>query len=489
MARTKKSKPGDRARRQAAISCEALEVSSTTVQATSVHGVEQLATKFNESVRRWNNHKAHVKTQVDPLKEALRSAQSPDRSHTVNMLELTGAVEEFEELVSNICTACDGGVAYAITTREVSEQPGLEIPEFVNCGQVDGSDEAEPVQLEVSSIEHRDKGGSGIEELEQVITGYQNRAVACIEVGLKVLAKSISKPSSATDVGHEELVNENEHPYHVADSRWEPRRHALSEMGDQTKVILERTRLLSTNLVYGSWNAACELLETCDQHTRLPKSETRPDIQLIKEELQYVLDGAGDLRKLFNIDAAELQATLQAAEAHPRPSPVALIHTKPTGPIFELTVNVLGTPDFDAPIVWQSQCLRVLADRCKKMAKANNVVNWLCEDELSAVLAAPNSIFFNLFHVEVRCAANPTKRISVKGPKAWFEWFTAIAQQPHGDAIKVTFWFHGVANAATKGQGGSKKRKLDRQGTSSVQVPAAKDQGQLFRATEWMKSG
>ncbi|KAK5093301.1 hypothetical protein LTR70_005017 [Exophiala xenobiotica] len=455
MARTKQCKPGGRARREAKIAREAL--------ANSVSDVEHLIVKFNEGLRRWKNHKAHVKTQIDPLKEALRSAQNTDTSDTMNILELTGAVEDFEELVSNICAASDGNVAYEITTQDLQEES------------------------EVSSIKPQDGGSGQVEELEQVITRYQDKAVACIEVGLKALADSISCPGFATEFGREELVGKNERTADVGKSKQESRHHALSEFGDQIKVILERTRLLSTNLVYGSWNAACEVLETCGQHAGL-KSENRPDMQLINEELQYVLDGAGDLQKLFNIDPDQLETTLREAEAYRRPPPVALVHTKSTIPIFELTVSIVEIADVQAPITWQSRSLQVVADRCKKITKANGVVNYLWEDYVRASKVAPGADYFNLFHVEVPSAANPTKRITVKGSKAWTEWFTAIVQQPHGDVIKATFWFHAVAKEETGCQDGSKKRKLDEQGTS-IQVSAAMGQAKLFRAREWMMNG
>ena len=491
MARAKLRKPGGRARREAKIAREALAASiaasSATAQANSVSDVEHLIVKFNEGLRRWKNHKAHVKTQIDPLKEALRSAQNTDTSDVMNILELTGAVEDFEELVSNICAASDGNVAYEITTQDLQEESGLEIQEAVGRGQVDGSDGKEPTQPKMSSIKPKDGGSSQVEEFEQVITRYQDKAVACIEVGLKALADSISCPGFATEFGREESFGKNERTADVGKSKQESRHHALSEFGDQIKVILERTRLLSTNLVYGSWNAACEILETCGQHAGL-KSENRPDMQLINEELQYVLDGAGDLQKLFNIDPDQLETTLREAEAYRRPPLVALVHTKPTIPIFELTVSIVETADVQAPITWQSTSSQVVADRCKKIAKANGVVNWLWEDYVRASKVAPGADYFNLFHVEVPSAAHPTKRITVRGSEAWTEWFKAIVQQPYGDIIKATFWFHAVAKEETGCQDGSKKRKLDEQGTS-IQVSAAMGQGKLFRVKEWMMNG
>lgn len=202
------------------------------------------------------------------------------------------------------------------------------------------------------------------------------------------------------------MVGENERTADVGSSKQESRRHALFEFGDQTKVILERARLLSTNRVYGSWNAACEILETCGQHAALLKLGTRSDVQLTTEELQYVLDGAGDLQKLFNIDADQLETTLREAEAYRRPPPVALVHIKPKISVFELTVNIVEIADVQAPIIWQSKPLQVVADRCKKIAKANGVVNWLCEDELRASNVAPDAGYFNLFQVEAPNAAN-----------------------------------------------------------------------------------
>lgn len=76
----------------------------------------------------------------------------------MNILELAGAVEEFEDLVSNICAASDGNVAYEITTQDLQEESDLENQEAVARGQVDGSDGTQPTRPEMSSIKSKDGG-------------------------------------------------------------------------------------------------------------------------------------------------------------------------------------------------------------------------------------------------------------------------------------------------------------------------------------------
>lgn len=307
---------------------EGLSSSCASAHGSPAKNVEHLVAKFNTSLRRWKDHKAYVKAQIDPLKEALRSAHRNATVDNLDTLDLAVAVEEFEELISNICATSDGNVGCEVTTQILQEQLVLDIPETVGNRQIHGVNDTEPAQPVEGRLKVRAKGDVHIGELEQVITRYHSRTISTIDIGLKSLANSVRRPNSVSPLVAERSANAGSSKHYL-----QKQEHALSSLGDQIQAILDRARLLSTNLLYGSWNAACEMLESCNDHAGTEDLAMQPDPQLVKEELEYVLASAGDLSKLFDIDADQLENMLREINVYESPLRIALGDTRPQIPV------------------------------------------------------------------------------------------------------------------------------------------------------------
>lgn len=256
---------------------------------------KHLIARFNTNLRKWGDYKTFVRTRADSLDEALRSAPNSAIDNNLKNSKLTGAVDEFEDLISNICAARVSNISIGCTTDSSHDGPVLENSETISQAQVHDNNGMELVKPDMVRL-RVNEGDVKIEELEQVITTYQVRAVACLNIGLKSLAESIRQPGSATDLDDEHMEKADEQPVNTSTNSRDTVEHALSEYGDQMQVILERARLLSTHLLYGTWNAACEILECCEDYAGINRI-TRPDLQLIKGELAYVLQGADDLQR------------------------------------------------------------------------------------------------------------------------------------------------------------------------------------------------
>lgn len=432
-------------------------------QANLVEDVEHLMVEFNKSLRKWKDYKAHVNTQVDSLKQALRAAHANPSDATTNRMGLAGAVKDFGVLISSICASPDERVRYAITTEVLKEEAVLDDSQNLIPSQILGNMEADQMRPEMCPLKVKEERDVKIAELEQVITQHQLKAIACIDVSLQALQDSVCYPPQGDQRDSEKAMHVEDSVQNAATSGRRLKEGALAEVVDQVRVIFERTRLLSTTLLYGSWNAACEILETCGDAAGLDKGLVQSNLELVKEELEHVLSATGDLHKLFNIDADALDVTVKTPNAGQHTlSPVPQAGT----PVAKLIVNILEDANLDSRTIWQSDTFEVDADRFRKPDMTLSTIIRFCKNKVQGLLLATNAQYFDLFHVEVPSVRDQTSRVSITGRAPWKQWYATISKQPQRKEISITCWFHAVP----KEEGGG---------------PI--NHGQLFRKKQWMQ--